>query len=141
MSCCTTSRVRKHTKPWAMKKPSASSFMPNGSPDSNRRHVRFGSLADIGSRFGNVRFAPRAFEETADGPQGARTRECKHEPWARRAIAPPFIHSRPKTRHQCGSHGRRWAVNHGPIVLLAPFGPRATHIVQLGAVVVEQRLG
>jgi hypothetical protein len=32
------------------------------------------------------------------------------------------------------------AVNHGPIVLLAPFGPWATHIVQLGAVVSNNAL-
>ena len=51
------------------------------------------------------------------------------------------LNSRPKTRHQCLSHGRRRAVNFGQIVLLPPFGPRAAHIVQLGAIVVEQRLG
>lgn len=50
------------------------------------------------------------------------------------------IASRPKTRHQCSSHRWRGAVNLGPI-LLAPFWPGAAHIVQLGAVVVEQRLG
>jgi hypothetical protein len=49
--------------------------------------------------------------------------------------------SRPKTRHQSLSHGRRRAVNLGQIVLLLPFGPWAAHIVQLGAVVVEQCLG
>ena len=55
-------------------------------------------------------------------------------------------------RPPISTHGRRPAINalvtagdgpsiSGQIVLLAPFGPRATHIVQLGTIVVEQRLG
>ena len=56
------------------------------------------------------------------------------------ANEPPCQYSRSESRHQCPGHGRRRAGNLRQIMLLVPFRPRAAHVVQFGAIVVEQRL-
>jgi len=73
-----------------------------------------------------------AFLKTGAAPSGRR---------GLGANEPPCNYSRPQTRHQGSTHGRRYSANGRLMVLLVPFGPGAAHIMPFGAIVIEQGLG